>query len=205
MRTRDIQAFESANRRAVNAIIFSMIGIAIGVMLYTSTIGVYYNDTQTVIILVVFGVLFVGGWAGVIFGIAFYVRLGRYERNYFGWDDNTDDGEVDADMLDDWHRRMAAEVAVPDVSIVTSDDTQIRISRTRLTRRQWRTLATRLSENDWNWRRRFLKGIVKNYTAKGVYPEMTRDLERVKIVERGKVTTAGREAICEAAGLDVVI
>jgi len=88
-----------------------------------------------------------------------------------------------------------------------AEDNLIRIGRYQLTRRQWRALAMTLADLNWRWTRANVgkAKVIKNLTAPGIYRGMTSDMERLEIVKRGRVTVAGRDAICEAAGLDVVI
>jgi hypothetical protein len=123
----------------------------------------------------------------------------RFIKSQYDDTDNDDNFHA-ASMLE-----LSAEHQPQSISIEYPEDAQIRVAKLRLTRRQWRTLATRLSENNWRWVRRHLQGIVKSYSAEGVYPGITRDMERAGVVDKGKVTVKGREAICEAAGLEVVI
>jgi hypothetical protein len=98
------------------------------------------------------------------------------------------------------------------VSLHYAEDAHIRISHMKLTKRQWRTLAERMSayaltrkRNYWTWRRKDLEGLVTSITAPGVYKQLTRDMEKIGVVKNGRVTTGGRDAICEAAGFEVVI
>ena len=99
------------------------------------------------------------------------------------------------------------EIPQPTVRLYQSDNNVIRVGQHQFTRRQWRTLAHVLKESNWRWTRHILgkAKVVKSLTAPGVYRDMTNDFERLGIVDKGRVTADGRDAICEAAGLDVVI
>ena len=113
-----------------------------------------------------------------------------------------DDTPDSSDMLSFSNLHQA-----PQVSLHYAEDTTIRIAKQKLTRRQWLTLAETLSELNWRWTRANVRkaNVIKNITAPGVYRELTTDLENIGVVDKGRVTIAGRDAICEAAGLEVVI
>ena len=100
-----------------------------------------------------------------------------------------------------------AEIPQPTVRLYQSDDNVIRVGQYQFTTRQWRTLAHVLKDSNWRWTRHILSKakVIKNLTAPGIYRDMTSDFERLGIVDKGRVTINGRDAICEAAGLDVVI
>ena len=113
-----------------------------------------------------------------------------------------DDTPDSSDMLSFSNLHQA-----PQVSLHYAEDTTIRIAKQKLTRRQWLTLAETLSAYNWRWTRANVRkaNVIKNITAPGVYRELTTDLENIGVVDKGRVTIAGRDAICEAAGLEVVI
>ena len=200
MRTHDIRYITEASRAAGSRTVLSFLAAVLGSVLYVTTFGVYYSDTATVAILLVFAVLFAGGSIAAIINAVVFIRVGRMHN-----------GEPPppsiSDMLDYdvAHRPGGARLEI------TSGNT-IGLGRFNLSRNEWRKLATTLANANWKWSRRLLQKthVWESLTIGGRYDTVTSDFERVGAlrVERdehgriksARVTTAGREAICKLAG-----
>ena len=177
------------SRAAGARIILSMLCVVFGLILYVTTFGIYYSDSTTVLILVVFGLLFAGGLSAMVINAVTFVRAGRSRERPL----------------------VRVESAVKDagVRLIVRDGRMIKIGRYSFERRQWRSLAVALADVNWSWSRRKVEraGIFTSLTEQ--WPEIEEEFRRMGFVHgegRGKkVTEQGRERMCDAAGLDRII
>ena len=195
------------SRAAGKRIVVSFVFVAFALMLIQGTlyepehvaIGVKQYRTLINTTIVVFGVMFAGGWMSAIINAILFFRIGSYYQ----------DDEPPQPPAEDVSDTLIfdTEIPQPTVRLHYAEDSLIRVGRYQLTRRQWRTLASTLADLNWRWTRRNVgkAKVIKNLTAPGIYRGMTSDMERLGVVKNGYVTAQGRDVICEAAGLEVVL
>jgi hypothetical protein len=110
--------------------------------------------------------------------------------------------ENDASAMLNFHaeRRAAA------VKLWTQDENQIKIGLHEMSQRDWKTLYEKLNDVDWHWNRANVAeaGVIKNITAPGVFPALTKEWRELGMLKARHVTGRGRSALREAAGIRVV-
>ena len=201
-RESEILELNEASRAAGKNIILSFVVVVAASMLYITTFGIYYNDNATLAILVIFGVLFAGGWMSAIVNTMIFFRLPSQE------DDEPSATNDASDTLTFDSDQQITTGRLED----HSDPNSIELGRFELSRNEWRKLAVTLSSANWKWTRRLLQKthIWESLTINDKYKTVTEDFERVGAVkiERNdnegiksvRVTHEGREEICRLAG-----
>jgi hypothetical protein len=207
MRTQTVREIDDRSRAAGGRIIFSVAVAAAGLSLIIGTWNIYTTERVSLLVAGIFSMMFAGGCMAAIINIIIFFRVGRLDDWYDDEPPYVPPPQDVSELLD-----LRTEHRPGQVSLHYAEDAHIRISHMKLTKRQWRTLAERMSayaltrkRNYWTWRRKDLEGLVTSITAPGVYKQLTRDMEKIGVVKNGRVTTGGRDAICEAAGFEVVI
>jgi len=168
------------SRRAGGRIIMSLAAITAASMLYITTLGVYYSDRLTVFIIVLFGVLFAGGWAALIVNIVIFFRVGQNgSRN-------------DARVFSVEHD-APAEVRL--ISRNPETPTRLTVAGQALSMRRWRKLGPTLAAHNWHF-------IRDNVAEAGTFTSITKnwptirdEFIRLEWVENSYVTDLGKEAM----------
>ena len=185
MRQSDITTIHNTRRRAGRGMVISIAAIAAGIMLLKGTlyepehVAIGMDQYWAVIkwTIIVFGVLFAGGWLAAFINGIIFLRAGR-DRNeppavtY----ENTNDA---SNVLD-----FPAMHTPADARIEVHDGNTIRLGKHQPDYGTWANLADALYAHRWEWsRERALResGCFKNLTA--IYPELTADMLNIGIIE----------------------
>ena len=217
MRQSDITAIHNTRRRAGKGMIVSIAAIAFSIMLLEGTlyepehVAIGMDQYWAVIkwTLIVFGVLFAGGWLAAIINGIIFLRAGR-DRSQPAVVIEDTDGTSDT-------LRFDSEQRITDGRIEDrSEPNSIGLGRVDLSRNEWRKLAGVLAAANWRWSRRLLEktniweGLTAMHGNRTKYEIVTSDFEKVRAVKvtrgrdgkitKARTTPAGREAICQLAG-----
>ena len=176
------------SRRAGARVVWSVVAVAVGVVLPIATFGSYYSKPVTAVILVIFMCAFAGGLAAISVNLITYVRVGRGRRRpLIVRVDSTGGGG-----------KMWVE-----------DGRLTRIGTHSFKQEQWLLLANALVDANWSWSRRKVgrAGIFSSLTKR--WPDIDAEVGNLELVDGDgrdrAVTSQGRELICRAAGLDHLI
>ena len=182
----------SESRAAGARVIWSMVFVAAGLVLYLATYGDYYPLKISVIFVVGYALLCGGGLAAVLVNVVVFARVGGSRGVKFV--------------------KVESTVLPPGGRLVNEHGrNSLDVGRADLSSNEWRRLAVVLSGANWKWTRRLLEKthIWEGLTKGGRYDLVSSEFERMEVVEierhehggikSVKITPEGIDKICHWA------